>query len=48
MSKSIGEIKKEFDILVKAVKVATGQYDVAYDFYASKLNKVLSKNVSLI
>lgn len=42
------QIKKEFDILVKAVKVATGQYDVAYDFYASKLNKVLSKNVSLM
>ena len=29
-------INIEHKILVKAVKVATGQYDVAYDFYASK------------
>ena len=42
------QIKKEYDILVKAVKVSTGQYDVAYNYYASKLNKILSKNVSLM
>lgn len=42
------QVKKEYEILVKAVKVSTGQYDVAYDFYSSKLNKVLSKNVSLM
>ena len=41
-------VKKEYEVLVKAVNVATGQYDIAFDFYASKLNKVLSKNVSLM
>ena len=47
---TVGEktVVKEFEVLVKAIKVATGQYDVAYDFYASKLSKVLSKNVSLM
>ena len=30
------QVEKEIDVLVKAVNVATGQYDVAYDFYASK------------
>ena len=42
------EVQREYEILVKGVKVQVGLYDVAYGFYSSKLNKVLSKNVFLM
>ena len=42
------EYVREFDVLVKAVNVSSGAYDIAYNYYSSKLNKTLSKDVMLI